>query len=649
MRKILLIGASFILFFLSSSKAQKITKLQPGEKGMYPTYLEFSSSDAPTLKKGSVIVEGKDLKAVSEGNAQFIESEKDEVGYEHHRYQQTSRGIPVEDAFYVLHVKGGKVLSENGKWVKDFPSAAGNVASLSEESALAIALQKVNAVVYKWQVPDEESFLKAESKDPSATFYPKGKLVYYSKDNDVIPTAIRLAYRFDIYSEQPLSRQLVYVDAQNGTVLGTKDLIHTADSDGTAVTVYSGTQPIKTTFSGGVYILREIGRGNGIKTLNLRKSTDYGSAVNFTDADNYWNNVNKNLDQYATDAHWGAEKTYDFYLLKFKRNSIDGNGFALNSYVHYSRNYFNAFWDGSRMTYGDGSSTDGHKPLTALDVCGHEITHGLTSFTANLNYSFESGALNEGFSDIFGTAIEFFARPAKADWLIGSDFYTIRSMSNPNNYQQPDTYKGTFWYTGTSDNGGVHTNSGVLNFWFYLLAQGGVGTNDKNFHYNVTGIGISRAQRIAYRTLTKYLISTSVYKDARTLSIKAAQDLFGVGSNQAVQTANAWDAVGVTAPAPIAVITSTETAPVNTLANNVEVSSIYPNPVRYQFIIEFKDTKIGTRNIVLYNILGGVVYQKNITSVIGKNRVTVGLPNLTNGSYIIKINEIKAGIIQVKQ
>jgi hypothetical protein len=125
--------------------------------------------------------------------------------------------------------------------------------------------------------------------------------------------------------------------------------------------------------------------------------------------------------------------------------------------------------------------------------------------------------------------------------------------------------------------------------------------------------------------------------------------LFGVGSNQAVQTANAWDAVGVTAPAPIAVITSTETAPVNTLANNVEVSSIYPNPVRYQFVIEFKDTKIGTRNIVLYNILGGVVCQKNITSVIGKNRVTVGLPNLTSGSYIIKINEIKAGIIQVKQ
>ncbi len=165
----------------------------------------------------------------------------------------------------------------------------------------------------------------------------------------------------------------------------------------------------------------------------------------------------------------------------------------LKSYVHYSVNYFNAFWDGEKMTYGDGDASDNNQPLTALDVCGHEITHGLTTFTANLNYKNESGALNEGFSDIFGTSIEFFARPGQGDWLIGGDFYIIRDMSNPKAYSQPDTYKGKKWATGllaSLDNGGVHTNSGVLNFWFYLLSEGKNGTNDKKFVYSVSGIGM---------------------------------------------------------------------------------------------------------------------------------------------------------------
>jgi Zn-dependent metalloprotease len=158
--------------------------------------------------------------------------------------------------------------------------------------------------------------------------------------------------------------------------------------------------------------------------------------------------------------------------------------------------------------------------------------------------------MNEGFSDIFGTAIEFYARPSNADWLIGGDFYTIRSMSNPNAYSQPDTYKGTYWYTGTSDNGGVHTNSGVLNFWFYLLSAGGSGTNDNGTAYNVTGIGIDKAAAIAFRTNTVYLVSTSKYSDARAYSIQAASDLYGATSAEVTQTTNAWDAVGVGVAVP---------------------------------------------------------------------------------------------------
>src|SRR5207244_255216 len=124
----------------------------------------------------------------------------------------------------------------------------------------------------------------------------------------------------------------------------------------------------------------ETGRGNGVETYNLRQGTNYGSASDFTDNDNTWNNVNAAKDQYATDAHWGSEKTYDFYFKVLGRNSIDNAGLKIKSYVHYSVSYLNAFWDGYKMTYGDGSS--GYTPLTSIDIAGHEISHGVTQYTA---------------------------------------------------------------------------------------------------------------------------------------------------------------------------------------------------------------------------------------------------------------------------
>ena len=123
------------------------------------------------------------------------------------------------------------------------------------------------------------------------------------------------------------------------------------------------------------------------------------------------------------------------------RNSIDGSGYVLNSYVSFDNNYSNAFWDGQRMTYGDGSGNS--SPYTALDIAGHEITHGLTTNTANLVYQDESGALNESFSDIFGISIEFVAKPAVANWELGEDLgFVIRNMQNPNAEGDPDTL---FW------------------------------------------------------------------------------------------------------------------------------------------------------------------------------------------------------------
>lgn len=559
MKKLLcaLLAVSATFSFLET-KAQDLIK---GDPGMYPQFTSFKNAPV-AFKKGSVILADENGKTSTSSAAILNSSEKDFLNMEHYRYQQSYQGIPVEDAIYVVHVSAGKVISQNGVWVKDFSPALKSSASLSANNALQKAMAFIGAKTYKWQLPSEEAFIKREQNDPNATFYPKAHLVYYSGDGGVDLAQMRLAYKFDIYANLPLSRQYVYVDAATGKILGKRELIHSTNATGTAVTAYSGTQTITTDFTGTTYRLRETGRGNGINTYNMKNAgTNYAAAVDFTDADNNWNNVNANKDQYATDGHWGTEKTYDYYFTKFNRNSVDNAGFALNSYVHTNLvafgygNNINAFWDGSRMTYGDGgtSGTTTYTPLTALDVCGHEITHGVTERTSNLVYSKESGAMNEGFSDIFGTAIEFYAKGASGNWMIGENIgAAFRNMSNPNQFSQPDTYGGTFWVNTTSctptnnnDQCGVHTNSGVLNFWFYLLSQGGSGTNDISNAYNVTGIGIDAAAAIAYRTNTVYLTSTSNYANARTFAIQSAVDLYGAGSQQVISTTNAWYAVGI--------------------------------------------------------------------------------------------------------
>jgi Zn-dependent metalloprotease len=544
MRKCVLGVALCIAAF--GANAQNLLRSVPGGYGMFPAFVSFPSQAEPDFTPGTVLLEKQDG-FVASTDGILLHSEPDQIGQEHYRYQQKINNIPVEGAVYVVHVSGGKVISENGEWIAKTPEGLAVYPSLNDEAAFQATTSAFGAKTYKWDIPSEEHFLKAESGDPHATYKKKPELVYYSGEREINSEKIRLAWKVDVYAQEPMDRRIYFIDAITGKVLGMREMIHTNNVSGTAVTAFSGTKTIVTDqVASNSFHLRESSRGYGVYTLNLNGGTDYSQAADFTDADNYWNNANSSLDQYATDAHWGAEMTYDYFKSTFNRNSINNAGLAIVNYVHYATNYFNAFWDGSRMTYGDGNSADNYKPLTALDVCGHEITHGLTSFTAALNYSNESGALNEGFSDIFGTTIEFYANPGTANWTLGEAFYTVRSMSTPKVYGQPNTYQGVNWATGTSDNGGVHTNSGVLNYWYYLLVNGGSGTNDKSFSYSVSGIGLAKAAAIAYRTLTVYLTSTSQYANARYYSLQAAADLYGASSNEVTQVANAWNAVGVT-------------------------------------------------------------------------------------------------------
>ena len=443
----------------------------------------------------------------------------------HIRHQQIYNGIPVEGRVFITHYKNGNLKSANGNYEQNIE--ANTRPSLSKKEALKKALDYFNAQKYITNINSDNL---------------KGELVILPVQN-----ACFLCYKFDLYASKPLKREYVFVDANTGEIRGRHNRIHHEDRKGTAVTQYNGIKEITADSVDNYYRLRESGRGGGIVTLNVNYSVDKENATDFTDDDNHWEDPT-GKDAHAYGCHYNTEVTYDYYLEKFGRNSYDGNGAQLISYIHYGEEYNNAFWDGESMTYGDGDGTR-YGPFTCLDVVAHELTHGVTEYTAGLIYSNESGALNESFSDIFGVCVDFYANPSTANYLMGDEFTLLtdgfRDMSNPNRKADPDTYKGRYWFTGTDDYGGVHTNSSVQNYWFFLLAEGGTGINDYNNSYNVRGIGIEKAAQIAYRNLSVYLTPVSNYEEARFYSIQSAIDLYGECSKEAISVANAWYAVGV--------------------------------------------------------------------------------------------------------
>ena len=209
---------------------------------------------------------------------------------------------------------------------------------------------------------------------------------------------MRLAYKFNIFAAEPESRADIFVDAKTGEIVGRHEGIQTIDTPGQAHTKYSGLQTITVDkVSSNSYRLRESGRASGgIATYNAQRAKQASSYPNidFTDADNDWNNFNTDLDEVATDAHWATEMTYDYFKNKHGRDSYNNAGAKLINYVHVDSAWFNASWNGSFMSYGDGPKSI-NKPLTAIDIGAHEMSHAVTGSTAKLVYAGESGALNE--------------------------------------------------------------------------------------------------------------------------------------------------------------------------------------------------------------------------------------------------------------
>ncbi|MEU0602707.1 M4 family metallopeptidase [Streptomyces sp. NPDC006393] len=460
---------------------------------------------------------------------------KDADGTVHTRYERTYAGLPVLGGDLIVHTSGaGKT-----EGVTKATKAAIKVASLTPKVAPAKAEKQALALAQD-----------AGSANTTADQAPR-KVVWAANGTPV------LAYETVVggFQDDGTPNQLhVITDAATGKKLYEFQGIET----GTGKTLYSGTVTLGTYLSGSTYQLYDTSRG-GHKTYNLARRTS-GTGTLFTDADDVWGTgtaSSSSSDQTAAaDAAYGAQETWDFYKSTFGRNGIRNDGRAAYSRVHYGSNYVNAFWDDSCfcMTYGDGSGNT--HPLTSLDVAGHEMSHGVTSNTAGLNYSGESGGLNEATSDIFGTGVEFYAGNSadKGDYLIGEKI-NINGDGTPLRYMDKPSKDGgsaDYWSSsvGSKD---VHYSSGVANHFFYLLSEGSGAKSINGVSYNsptyngstVTGIGRAKALQIWYKALTTYMTSTTNYKAARTATLNAASALYGSTSTEYKTVAAAWSAVNV--------------------------------------------------------------------------------------------------------
>jgi Zn-dependent metalloprotease len=457
---------------------------------------------------------------------------KDGDGTLHTRYERTYDGLPV---------LGGDLVVETTK----SGATEGVVKATNKTLKVASVTPKVTAAKASAQALKAA---QAAGADKATTNRAPRKVIWAGNGT---PT---LAYETVVggLQEDGTPNELhVVTDAATGAKLYEYQGIET----GTGNTMYSGTVTLGTTQSGSTYNLTDAARGNH-KTYNLNHGTS-GTGTLFSGPDDVWGNGSaSNAETAGADAHYGAALTWDYYKNVQGRSGIRGDGVGAYSRVHYGNNYVNAFWDDSCfcMTYGDGSGNT--HPLTAIDVAGHEMTHGVTSNTAGLNYSGESGGLNEATSDIFGTAVEFYANNSSdvGDYLIGEKI-NINGDGTPLRYMDKPSKDGASkdsWYSGIGSVD-VHYSSGPANHFFYLLSEGSGTKTINGVTYNsptsdglpVTGIGRDKAEKIWFRALTTKFTSTTNYAAARTGTLAAAGELYGTTSAEYTAVANAWAGVAV--------------------------------------------------------------------------------------------------------
>ncbi|MBK9629766.1 MAG: M4 family metallopeptidase [Saprospiraceae bacterium] len=465
-----------------------------------------------------------------ESNWTHTNSYLDPYGIQHDRIQQYFDGYPVIGAQLIVHAKNEKILSITGRAASEI-----GVLQPSNTSPIqAIGLAKKYAGI---PAKKDINIRSEEDQQPS--------LVVINENYPEHGGEYKLAWMVHIHEEKPHDIRKIFVDANSGALILNMDLMMSCGGEkGKMHTLFHGEQEIETEIENGQYITKDLSRGNGVQVRSV-------SGQFYNDDDNTWIEGSNDQINGAYDLFWGLQSTYDYFKNRFGRNGIDDQNILTNAILLDTGIYNNAFWDSNLKTLnfglGNGISL---KPFTSIDIVAHEYGHGVTQFTAGLEYLYESGALNEAFSDIFGKAVEYDYDQAQFNWLLGNKIYVdpaqaIRSMENPNKFSNPKYYRGKFWNSGSGDNGGVHSNSGVLNYWYYLLCTGGEGKNEGNKDFKVRAMGVDTATMVAYHLLRDYLTPTSNYADARNMSLQMLSQWWGLCSEQYNNVAEAWKAVGI--------------------------------------------------------------------------------------------------------
>jgi Zn-dependent metalloprotease len=462
-------------------------------------------------------------------------SRVDAQGTRHIRFDQLHQGIKVFEGEAIAHLAPSGAVTVTDGLRRDVAVDVQPQISAEQATAIARAASGVHGTV---ETPIRELVILPHGEHSPVD---------------------RLTWHVQIFSEDdenigPVQADY-FVDAHSGEIAWTFDSLETSAATGTGRTMYSGEQDVDTDHKNGTYYLRDRTRGGGNYTCD-KGDTQLGLCNQITrKSDIFGDSALTNTDRATAgaDAHYGMSVTWDYFQDVLDRDGIDDDGRRTYSRVHYGKSYANAFWSSSCfcMTYGDGDGMS-FFPFVALDIAGHELSHGVTATSANLTYAGESGGLNESTSDIFGTMIEFYAANGvdTPDYLIGerivvsnysggvyTDGSALRYMQHPSlDGKSPDCWSSSI------GNLNVHYASGPNNHMFYLLAQGGRSACNGNW---VNGIGRAKATQIWYKALTDYMTSSTGYAGARDACLSAAEDLYGAGSAEQNAVAAAYAAINV--------------------------------------------------------------------------------------------------------
>lgn len=523
----------FCISCLFNANAQNSAK----EKSIKSKNLEhFELGQAQLTKSGFLHTHFTELGLSSPYELVEEKSIKGLAGWNRIKYKQEYLGLSVIGSKYTLHQKDGIIKRATGKILP-------NINVDINPDITSAAAERAAAKFY-----DRYLLEKADVKVPTRWNMSDMELVIIDRSYPHVSGNYLLAYKITLSDDgsfnQPI-KEFIYVNAQNGNVITNVNQISHASVEGIVKTGFYGEQTVITdSIAPNDYVLRDSTRGGGIITLNA-------SLQDFRDQDNYWDNSDDGKrHEYAGDCHYCASKYFDYMNDNFEWEGVDGEGMRLESRVYSIENlWLNASWNGTRATFGSGDC-DQYLPLTTLTVVGHEFAHGFTGTTSELIYRNESGAINESISDCLGKALEYEYDFDNFTWFIGDKFLInpdedqpFRNMEDPNTRNDPQYYGGVSWQFG--DGASVHTNSGVMNYWFYLLVDGKADMNEVGYEYDVASIGMDKATQIVFSLNAGYLTEGSGYVDCMYKSLLVCDDLFGANSMEKAAVIEAWKAVGI--------------------------------------------------------------------------------------------------------